>query len=243
LKYGPIIHKEPDIPLDFHIYYEQRSSVRIAMLKTKINLRIPIMTSTPEKEKYLAWGVQWAKNRIKKTQGRVVSPERTYSSGDELNAMGMKINIQIHLNDKQVATAKWQNPILKLSIPTSWTEEEKQDTARKLVRKILCSMLMDKVTTRVMELNALHFKKHINDIKIKYNVSNWGSCSRKSNINLSLRLFFAPTSVIDYVIIHELAHLIEPNHSHRFWKLVAQADPNYMDSEKWLKDNSYAPLV
>ena len=49
------------------------------------------------------------------------------------------------------------------------------------------------------------------------------------------RLLFAPPEVVDYVIIHELAHLIELNHSHRFWAEVARAMPNYEEQEAWLK--------
>jgi len=62
------------------------------------------------------------------------------------------------------------------------------------------------------------------------------SCSSKSNINLSTRLLFAPSDVIDYVIVHELTHLIEMNHSQKFWNLVKSVMPNYKQKEKWLKE-------
>ena len=68
-----------------------------------------------------------------------------------------------------------------------------------------------------------------------FNSSNWGSCSSNKIINLSTRLLFAPPEVIDYVIIHELAHLVEANHSKRFWDLVASKMPNYKEQEQWLK--------
>jgi predicted metal-dependent hydrolase len=93
------------------------------------------------------------------------------------------------------------------------------------------------ITRRVMELNHLYFQKPVNSVNLKFNRSNWGSCSTKSNLNLSTCLLFAPEDVIDYVIIHELAHLIEMNHSHRFWALVENAMPDYKEKEKWLKDN------
>jgi predicted metal-dependent hydrolase len=76
-------------------------------------------------------------------------------------------------------------------------------------------------------------------VRLKYLHSRWGSCSSSSNINLSTRLLFAPEGVIDYVIIHELAHLQELNHSPRFWRLVAEAMPDYQLKEKWLKDNGH----
>jgi predicted metal-dependent hydrolase len=72
----------------------------------------------------------------------------------------------------------------------------------------------------------------------KNNVSNWGSCSTKGNVNISTRLLFAPEMVIDYVFIHELAHLVHHDHSDRFWKLVEEKMPDYMQAEKWLKKHS-----
>jgi len=58
-----------------------------------------------------------------------------------------------------------------------------------------------------------------------------------NNINLSTRLLFAPPPVIDYVIIHELTHLIEMNHSSKFWNIVKSIMPDYKQKEKWLKKN------
>nr|MBP6515870.1 M48 family metallopeptidase [Chitinophagales bacterium] len=52
-------------------------------------------------------------------------------------------------------------------------------------------------------------------------------------------LLFAPQDVIDYVLIHELAHLIHPNHSNRFWHLVEKIMPSYRDKEKFLNDNNH----
>jgi hypothetical protein len=86
-------------------------------------------------------------------------------------------------------------------------------------------------------MNANTFQQPIRSINLKYNHSNWGSCSHAGNVNLSTRLLFAPRSVQDYVILHELAHLVEMNHSDRFWALVERFMPDYREAEKWLKVN------
>jgi len=83
----------------------------------------------------------------------------------------------------------------------------------------------------------IKIKEEINKISIKYNHSNWGSCSSKRNLNFSSKLLFAPDDVIDYVIIHELAHLKEANHSPKFWAIVAKAMPSYKEKKKWLSVN------
>jgi len=96
---------------------------------------------------------------------------------------------------------------------------------------------LPKLQEKIYELNEKHFNRKINKIFFKHNKSNWGSCSNARNINISTRLLFAPDEVLEYVCIHELAHLIEQNHSDRFWTLVETAMPNYVEKEKWLKEN------
>jgi predicted metal-dependent hydrolase len=80
-----------------------------------------------------------------------------------------------------------------------------------------------------------------NRVSIKNQKSRWGSCSRKRNLNFNLLLSATPLEVIDYVIIHELMHLIELDHSKRFWQLVSSADPEYKEHREWLA--SHAPAI
>jgi len=90
-------------------------------------------------------------------------------------------------------------------------------------------------------LNKKHFDFELNNVSLKYNKSNWGSCSSKKNINLSSRLLLVPKKVREYIIIHELAHLKEMNHSKRFWDLVESACADFKIYEKWL--NEYGPTI
>ncbi|OIO01113.1 MAG: hypothetical protein COX65_09645 [Elusimicrobia bacterium CG_4_10_14_0_2_um_filter_56_8] len=65
----------------------------------------------------------------------------------------------------------------------------------------------------------------------------WGSCSGRKNLNFNWRLAAAPQDILDYVVIHELCHLREMNHSRKFWDLVRAACPDYPARRKWLRDN------
>lgn len=76
-----------------------------------------------------------------------------------------------------------------------------------------------------------------NKIHIKDQKSRWGSCSGKGNLNFNWRLIMAPEAVLDYVVIHELCHLIHMNHSPEFWKLVERMCPAYKEQKRWLKIN------
>ena len=80
-----------------------------------------------------------------------------------------------------------------------------------------------------------------NKVSVKKQKSRWGSCSKKGNLNFNLMLAAAPVYVVDYVIIHELAHLIVLDHSPRFWGKVEASDPEFRIHREWLSD--FAPFV
>ena len=69
----------------------------------------------------------------------------------------------------------------------------------------------------------------------------WGSCSFTGHLNFNQRLIMAPPEVIDYVVVHELLHRKELNHSSRFWALVARYYPGYVDAKRWLR--TYGPFL
>ncbi|MBK7360391.1 MAG: M48 family metallopeptidase [Saprospiraceae bacterium] len=79
------------------------------------------------------------------------------------------------------------------------------------------------------------FKKEVKQVRLKLNLSNWGSCSTKKTINLSSRLLLTPQFITDYIIVHELAHLVHMNHSAAYWKVVEKVMPEYQKAEAWLK--------
>lgn len=76
-----------------------------------------------------------------------------------------------------------------------------------------------------------------NKITIKNLVSRWGSCSTKGNLNFNCLLMLTPDYVIDYIVVHELCHLREMNHSEKFWAEVEKIIPDYQRAELWLKQN------
>ena len=85
-------------------------------------------------------------------------------------------------------------------------------------------------------------KKHqlaCQQVRLKNQKTLWGSCSGVNNINLNYLLIRAPIAIIDYVIVHELAHIKHKNHSKDFWNFVTQMLPNYKASKRWLQDNGH----
>lgn len=110
-----------------------------------------------------------------------------------------------------------------------------------LLHKVLGKWLKPKaeqvIPERLASLAELH-GFHFNRVTIRGQKTRWGSCSTKKNINLNYKLLFLEAALVDYVLIHELCHTIEMNHSRRFWDLVADCDANYKQHDKMLNSLS-----
>ncbi|MDD2359246.1 MAG: M48 family metallopeptidase, partial [Syntrophaceticus schinkii] len=94
----------------------------------------------------------------------------------------------------------------------------------------------EKIVPRVKQ-HARSLGVKVSEIKIVDARYRWGSCTPKNNVNINWRLIKAPMFVIDYVIVHELAHLLEPNHTPRFWNIVHTQAPTMDKAKVWLKEH------
>ena len=76
-------------------------------------------------------------------------------------------------------------------------------------------------------------------ITIRQQKTRWGSCTSEGNLNFNWLLMLAPPEILDYVVVHELCHRKEMNHSAAFWREVEHILPDYRERKKWLKDNGW----
>jgi predicted metal-dependent hydrolase len=98
--------------------------------------------------------------------------------------------------------------------------------------KIKSKTIYREMLEKLSEEHGFHFNK----ISIRSQKTRWGSCSMNKNISLNSKLIFMPKEIVRYVMIHELCHTIEMNHSSKFWRLVGDCDPNYKYNRKQLKN-------
>jgi predicted metal-dependent hydrolase len=130
--------------------------------------------------------------------------------------------IESHREWLAIERAK-QRPRLQLD-PRHVSEVEARRAARELV-----AMLIDE---EAPEIGVEPARVQIRDQR-----SRWGSCSTRGTLSFNWRLVLAPFDVLDYVVVHELCHLREPNHSRRFWKLVEQRRPDWREQRDWLHEH------
>ncbi len=94
----------------------------------------------------------------------------------------------------------------------------------------------------LIEINAKKYNLYPRSCKIKTQKSRWGSCGVRNDININWLLILVPAEVMEYVVIHEICHIQERNHSARFWTLVAKHCPDYKQHRNWLKQNGHSVM-
>lgn len=92
-----------------------------------------------------------------------------------------------------------------------------------------------KIVREKMEIFNKHYNFTYGKVTIRDQKTRWGSCSKKGNINFNYKLALIPERLVDYVVVHELCHLGEFSHSLKFWNLVEEMIPDYIDRRKELK--------
>ena len=111
------------------------------------------------------------------------------------------------------------------SVPSPFTDEELN------LAVIKAKQIIPEKTAYWANVMNVNYNK----ITIRKQTTRWGSCSSKGNLNFNALLSFCPDDVVNYIVIHELAHRLEMNHSKRFWHIVLSFCPNYKEYYSWLK--------
>ena len=126
---------------------------------------------------------------------------------------------------------------------STWIEKHLTNRVPRNVEKLTDSELKElRERTRILVTERVRYFAPLvgvtyNQIAIRTQRTRWGSCSSKGNLNFNCILSLVPSEVLDYVVVHELCHIKELNHSDRFWNEVSRILPDYKTRKQWLKDN------
>ena len=209
----------------------------------EIRVTAPKHTSSKQVEKFISSHSEW----IKRTLESIKLPEKLdLSTGGIIRILDVDYKFNIYLQPEKIKVyIDEKNSNIHLFAPASYLSKHNnaykvldiyQDEISQHIKKQLREIARKNFIENTNELVG-HLKINYNKISVKEQSSRWGSCSNKGNLNFNWKLILAPRKVFDYVVAHEVAHLIEPNHSPSFWQVVYQLHPNYKNEQKWLKQN------
>lgn len=176
--------------------------------------------------------LRWVSANLKKYEHtKRLTNDRVLQCGDTVPYLGreMEVVTQPSNGDSDSVTVEQNRLVVSLK-----AESNRLDQAlERWYREQVAQLLPEKV-----ERLSVNMGLTCGRLSIRGQKTCWGSCSGKGNISLNWKLIMAPEAVIDYVIIHELAHLKELNHSRMFWQLVSKYCPEWREHKQWLKDHA-----
>ncbi len=175
---------------------------------------------------------RWITAKLDK-YGDLESAERRkpVKAGDTIPYLGNNMLIETEMSEANGGNVSVAGQTLVVSLSPG------QEDVRTALEKWYRTQARERIGSILDRFCARMGVSH-NRVTLKGHRSLWGSCSRKRNLNFNWRLVMTPLPIIEYVVIHELAHLKEMNHSPRFWRIVESHCPEWRESRRWLNEQS-----
>ena len=201
-----------------------------------IEVRSNLKTSQLQITEFLLQKRDWIEKNQNKFQALNVShPEKKIQEGEAFPVLGKNRHLKFIQSPDRKLRGWVQGEQIIFSIPQASVDEKHfRQTLRDLYKKISISYLSQRVTALSQRMQCRPSKLSFGEAK-----NLWGSCHRSGHVRLNWKLIVFEPAIIDYVVIHELAHLKHLDHSSRFWNFVKIYEPNYPEVRKRLKESEF----
>lgn len=211
----------------FKCYIKRKVNMKTLTVKVNNNLDIIITCGNKVKYEIIHQFILCTKNSISNLI-ELQEKKRFYNpKNNVVSLLGKEHNLVV---EKTESNEKYIIGYRKITL---FLKDEKNK--EKLIRKLFKNESKKYIVSRTRELSEI-YKFDVKEINIKWMVGCWGNCRKITKVlSFSSRLITFPKEIIDYVIIHELCHLVEGNHSVNFWKLVSKFCPYYKEARQYLK--------
>ena len=216
--------------IQYSIVYSRRKTLSIIVERDRsVIVRAPLNTSSETIEKEVQKRSRLLQKKIEHNLKYPFEKKvKEFVSGETLLYLGK--NYKLYTVEEDIEGVQFDNKFFiskgKQKIANEMFREWYINTASKLI--------IPKAKAVADQIGVTYNNINIIDLKFR-----WGSCTPKDNIHLNWRLIKAPMTVIEYIIVHELTHLLEANHTPEFWNRVASQLPSYEKAKQWLRENGH----
>jgi len=222
------------IPFSYHLIRSKKRRKTISLhIKEdgKIVIYTPYCTPKWEIEKFIEEKESWIIGKMSEREKRTKEVEKTFLPGEKFLYLGEWYPLEIQESSNRGAP-------LTLAFGKFILSHDRIGEARDLFCHWYKKEAKEKITERVDHYGN-RFQLLPEGIKITSARSRWGSCSRDNRLSFSWRIIMASLTIIDYVLIHELVHIREKNHSQKFWNYLESVLPDYRKHRSWLRENGH----
>lgn len=216
--------------VEYQVKYSNRKTLNISVERDRsIIVRAPHHLSEEKIDEIVQSKKQWIKEKLNHTQKYpIIAESKEFISGETLMYLGK--NYQLLVVDEKIEGVEFDHRF-KIS-------RSNQPKANELFKSWYLSQALKKIEP-LAKRYAKNLGVEYNQFKTSEMKYRWGSCTPANNIIFNWRIIKAPMYVVEYLVAHELVHLIEANHTPRFWNILSIQVPTYEKSKNWLKKNGH----
>jgi len=214
--------------LQYTVIYSDRKTLNITVERDRsVVVRAPRNTPPEKIAEIIKSKKLWLYEKINHRQKyQPPGASKEFVSGESILYLGKQYKLDVVNTEQEGIHFNHKFTISKFVQPV----------AARLFKEWYMKKAKEKIIPRVnhyaRQLGVTYNKVLISDLKYR-----WGSCTPKDNLNFNWRLIKAPMFVLEYIVVHELAHLLESNHTSRFWNIVSIQIPQYQKAKEWLKEH------
>lgn len=224
------------------VSHERRRDARATIGRRGVLIRLPAGESITWCDRQVDSLLHWAARTIGRDPDRFrIRPPRSYRHDQRLSIAGGEFRLHLEHADRATNAVRLGEVdltgcrTLRLILAAGQSDEQRDHALPRLVSRGLALAKEPELRGQVEDLNDTYFRRPLGSVRYRYARSRWGSCSERGNISIATRLLLATPEVFEYVLVHELAHLVELNHSPRFWRLVECVVPDFRAHQAWLR--------
>ncbi len=223
-----------DSTILFDVTYSKRKTISISLeAPDRVSVKAPIGLSEDELLKRVQSKARWIVRKLDELENIKVMPaKKLLLNGESFMYLGRDYSLRLTTN------VNLKLPEISIDQDQLMVNTPSQD--KEIIKKEIEVWYRIKAREYMQE-RLKYYQPMVGAkpvlVRIKTQQKRWGSCSSLGNLNFNWKVVMAPSPVIDYLIVHELCHLIHPNHSQDFWNLVFSILPDYKERREWLKKN------
>ena len=211
----------------------RRKTATVKIEQGVVQVVVPKTLSQQAIDDLIANKSNWIRQKLILQQSVPVSKPKQFVSGESFTYLGR--NYRLKVLPGQVEPVKLKHGYLHVTVPPD--QKSDQQLIRQRLRDWYLHRSIDKLEQKT-SIYAEQMGVQPTQIKVKEYKSRWGSCNTRGEISYNWKIIMTPHRIVDYVVIHELCHLIHHNHSPEYWHQVRSIVPDYQEKRDWLKTNA-----
>lgn len=211
----------------------RRKTVAIRIAEGSVHLTVPMRLSEKRITLLIAQKDNWIRKKLAQDAEKPQLRLRAFVSGEIFPYLGKDYRLELSAGAR--GEVRLKHGRLRLTVP----EKLQGESGRQYIKNQLARWYRDRATGW-LDVKTREFSGQLGvqptHVEVKYFKSRWGSCSMDGTIKFNWRIIMAPHRIVDYLVVHELAHLVHHNHSPDYWRTVEHSLPNYRELRRWLKE-------